>query len=86
MFAIAPKSITTNIDENDFDITSKMSVYPSPTKDKLYVKANTGEVGIFNLAGEKLIESTTNAMDVSMLPSGVYFLKSGNQTHKFIKE
>lgn len=86
MFAIAPKAVTTGLEELGFEQFNILTVFPSPTKDRLYIKGNTGEVGIFNLAGEKLIESTTNAIDVSMLPSGIYFLKSGNQTQKFIKE
>ncbi len=86
MFAIAPKPTTTSIDEDDFNYSDKISVFPSPTKDKLYVKGKIIEAAVFSLSGEKMIETKANVLEVSVLTSGIYFLKSGNQTIKFIKE
>ncbi|MFI5219242.1 MAG: T9SS type A sorting domain-containing protein [Bacteroidia bacterium] len=46
---------------------------------------------IFNLLGETIMEKNFNAqgkfeLDISSLPSGIYFIKAGSQVGKFVKE
>ncbi|MFQ3172958.1 MAG: hypothetical protein ACI8YQ_002670 [Polaribacter sp.] len=71
----------------------KMSVYPNPANDELYVKnvLNGTDVSLYNLYGELVkVMKYQNYLNVSWLPSGVYFLtintESIRQSTLFIKE
>lgn len=88
LFAIAPKSDLTGFEESDLTPSASFNVFPSPAKDLIYVSgiAENATVGVFNISGEKLKETQSNRMDVSSFPSGVYFVKVGNLSRKFIKE
>lgn len=68
-------------------------VYPNPTKDVLYVSA--GEIGIYDLKGQKVYscsaEKNTGSINVSDFPAGVYVVKlrtddGGNFESKIVKE
>jgi poly(beta-D-mannuronate) lyase len=74
---LAPLSV------NDFDL-SQISIYPVPTKDKLYLKnlPNTvGQIIVYSIDGRKVIEKRLQkldqnlSMDVSELNSGIYFVE-----------
>ena len=41
---------------------------------------------IYNWLGEKVMESEGNIINVSQLSSGIYMLKTGLQTLKFVKQ
>ena len=50
--------------------------------------ANNSKIEVFNKAGQLIINSTINSnaeIDISDLESGMYFLRIGQQTLKFIK-
>lgn len=79
--------------ENDL---SKISIYPNPAKDKIYLKGFSSEITslqIFSIQG-KLIQKLNNIsteIDVSHLKSGIYFIEintsEGNKNiQKFIKK
>ena len=80
-------STITNLEESILN-TSAFSVFPSPSKNEIYINNNSekGSVTIWNLTGTKLAETESNIIDISSFQSGVYLVKSGNQTRKFIKE
>jgi len=82
------KLITTNLDDSNVASVSSFNVFPSPAKNEIYIKNNSenGSVTIWNLTGTKLAETESNIIDISSFQSGVYLVKSGNQTRKFIKE
>ena len=68
-------------------------VYPNPTTDFLHIVSNTVQKAtLFNIAGQKILETTTaTALDVIDLPSGVYLLNLQNtqnqiSTFKIIKK
>ena len=86
LFAIAPKSDLTGFEESDFNILDKIKVFPSPAKEFINVNKMKENTTIFNLSGETVMQTQNERINISMLPSGVYFVKSGNQTQKFIKE
>ena len=44
------------------------------------------EVQVLNLAGVVVLNSNSSKIDVSNLQSGLYILKSGSSTAKFVKE
>ncbi|HRN93139.1 MAG TPA: T9SS type A sorting domain-containing protein [Chitinophagales bacterium] len=67
-------------------------LYPNPATNTINVKseANTN-ITITNLAGVRVLESTIQAgennINISMLPQGLYFIKSGSQkAQKFLKQ
>jgi len=65
---------TTTFDKADF------SVYPNPVASELSIQlpVNTiiAEAVIYNLAGQQVLQSNQNHIDVCSLPSGAYFLKA----------
>lgn len=77
----------------DDKIQFQVSVHPNPTSQKLYVSSEVTitELNIISMEGQKLMSKTKDigVIDVSALPTGVYFIESialeGKEIHKFIK-
>jgi len=72
-----------------------LQVYPNPTTGQLQIKnyeLRDGEIEIYDISGKKqsshhLITSSPNHhINVSHLPSGIYFLKIAGSVVKFVKE
>lgn len=64
-------------------------VYPNPTVNDLYIKSADGlSKEIYDLQGNKLIQTTENHFDVSGLNKGIYLLKveGNNSITRFVKE
>jgi hypothetical protein len=71
---------------------NKVQIYPNPVKDVLIIKSDSGvnKVEVFSTEGKKLMETNQNNINVSLLTSGLYIIKTldnkGNiETNKFIK-
>ena len=58
-----------------------LAVYPNPAKD--FINVGKEEVGIYDICG-KLVMQGSGRIDVSMLPQGMYFVKSENDCSKLI--
>ena len=76
---------------SSFDIEGSISFYPNPVKDKLYLnKDYAGESAvIYDVNGKKVFNQSLdneNAVNVSNLETGLYFLHIGNSVAKFVKE
>ena len=75
------------IAKNDF-----VKVYPNPTTDKLIiVSKNIKNTILYNINGQKVLETDRNELNVSQLPIGVYLLHTSNNqnqlsTFKIIKK
>lgn len=69
---------------------SKFNIYPNPAADRLNITGNAAIelLQIFDMNGKQLIiQKNSNTVDVSALPTGVYFVKFNNkETIKFIKK
>ena len=71
---------------------ASLQIYPNPVNDKLKItNYEGGEVTIYDITGRtlmslRILESPETAIDVSHLPSGIYFIKIGEKTAKFVKE
>ena len=52
-------------------------IYPNPAKDKITISTNAKSINvkIFNLTGQKVIETTTKKVNVSNLAKGYYIVK-----------
>jgi hypothetical protein len=70
-----------------------LRVYPNPTRGQLIIE--NGELIIDNVTIYDVVGRTVgaypcgrpeNTIDVSHLAKGMYFLKTGNKTVKFVKE
>ena len=69
----------------------KLIFYPNPVKDVLKIKNEELKIEnytIFNVAGQVLMQGTLSdkTINVKSLQSGMYFIKIGNITGKFIKK
>jgi len=68
------------------------TVYPNPVKDKLYIQTSTmiddTALIIYDLTGRQMLHDklSNNAVDVSLLPAGIYVMKIGNKSGKFVKQ
>lgn len=77
---------------------TELSVYPNPVVNYVTVTYNTIErnsvINVYDVAGSLVITMPTSnlsteanvAIDISTLQSGVYFVRVGSSTQKFIKE
>lgn len=81
----------------DFTIQTKehiykiINIYPNPVTSTLYIenldKLKGKNFSIVNLAGQALIDNvvTSEQIDVTTCPPGVYFLRIGSAIERFIK-
>lgn len=67
-------------------------LYPNPTSEKLFVNTNVSastDYRIYTLEGKLVLDGKLkeriHTLDVSILEEGIYFLKIGSTTSKFIK-
>lgn len=85
-----PTSTTTGI--NQLQSNHLFDLYPNPAKNELKIinKEVISKIDIFNFIGKLQFSTTLSTIDISILKSGVYFLKAysekGSVTEKFIKE
>ena len=53
-----------------------VAVYPNPVKDQLYVKAEgLRSVEVFNLVGQRVLETEASTIDMGSLNQGIYFVR-----------
>lgn len=79
--------------ENLLANNASIVVYPNPTLNTIYIQGTTTAFSaqLFNVNGQKVLETTTNKMDVSSIKQGVYILmiEDSNKTrssYKLIKK
>jgi len=73
--------------DNNISISSKMRVYPNPSNSKIYVVGATGNIEVYNMIGELVFTSNnTTAINILDWKSGIYFVKSGMEVVKIIKQ
>ena len=68
---------------------SNLKVYPNPATDFVLIESNDAEViiEVYNLTGAKLnISVIDDVINVSGLPSGVYFVKQDANFRKLVKK
>lgn len=71
----------TGLDENAPAVSFK--VYPMPAESEIQIQAEGFQKAeIYSLMGQKLMESTTESMNINALSQGVYLLKVYDQTGK----
>ena len=70
--------------------TASLSVHPNPATNLLTVShCNHNDIQIFDMTGREVMSAKASGdtvrLDISQLPQGVYFLKSGESTLKIVK-
>lgn len=86
-----PQDITASLSTSKFN-SIEASVYPNPTSDILNIQTaeSITNVVAYNIAGQKVLQTNTQTLNVSALKSGVYILKvetaKGSATLKFVKK
>ncbi len=68
-----------------------LSIYPNPARTWLTVShCGNGLVKVYDLTGREVLSATSEGgstrLDVSQLPQGMYFLQSGENTVKLVKQ
>ena len=76
---------------DDFE-KKQVTIYPNPTQSKINLSLNYAKevhYKLFSPLGKQLMTGTITSgneeIDISHLPSNIYFLKVGNQFHKVLK-
>lgn len=82
---------TLNVDS--FEIENKFTIFPNPTSNVLNIKMQNGikHAIIYNVQGQKVLDSTSKNINVSNLSSGMYLLQiedtnGARHTKRFIKK
>ncbi|MBQ7551253.1 MAG: T9SS type A sorting domain-containing protein, partial [Bacteroidales bacterium] len=68
-------------------VPEKLVVYPNPAIDRLYINNAEGVlVSIFDNMGRLVMEKQyNNYLNINSLPNGIYIIKTGARTTKFVK-
>ena len=65
------------IEINDF-----VKVYPNPATDYLFIKSDLNyRSTLYNVAGQRVLESSSKELNLIDLPSGVYLLQLKSETN-----
>ena len=78
-----------NIGVSEVNHNTRMTIYPNPAVDQLNVTlSKNAEIAVFNIMGQVVLtqegHAGANTLDLSNLNAGVYFVKAGTDTQKFI--
>lgn len=68
------------------DIKPGIHIYPNPATTQLTVEGLQTEAKLYNSTGTELQAVSEGVLNISHLPSGLYFIRSAKHTVKFIKE
>ena len=86
-----------DIPSSVMDLFEESNIYPNPAKDFIEISLNNeasfigSEVQIFNMLGIEVLnvgiglDLSSQRIDVSHLPYGVYYIKIGDKVEKFVK-
>ncbi len=68
-------------------LPSNFAIYPNPATNEIQVTSSEGNISILDPLGRSYeVKQTSNTLDVSALPSGVYFISDGVSRAKFVKK
>ena len=89
---VTASSVNATLSVDPIKINDFVKVYPNPATDYLFIKSNLNyQSTLYNVAGQRVMQSNAKTLNVVYLPSGVYLLqlKSENNsisTFKIIKK
>ena len=78
--------VTNPLEVTQLELSEKITVYPNPTMASIYFQTDTNlvdeKISIFNLSGQLISQKQItgdNALDLSVLSSGVYLIRFTNK-------
>ena len=77
-------SLVSNINESSDDL-SIIKIYPNPTNDKINIEGYIGTIDIFNIFNQRMGTFSSDFIDISGYPAGIYFIKINNEVKKIMK-
>ena len=73
---VTASSVNATLSVDPIKINDFVKVYPNPATDYLYIKSNLNyQSTIYNVAGQRVMQSNAKTLNVVDLPSGVYLLQ-----------
>lgn len=90
---VAGGDFPVSITEHAYDV-HQLDIFPNPASNNLYYTISDNEIGssihVYDLAGRLLkqeqMTSTTGHIDIQDLLSGIYIVRTGYNSRKFVKE
>ena len=89
---VTASSVNATLSVDPIEINDFVKVYPNPATDYLFIKSNLNyQSTLYNVAGQRVLESSSKQLNVIDLPTGVYLLQlksenNGISTFKIIKK
>ena len=89
---VTASSVNATLSVDPIAINEFVKVYPNPTTDYLFIKSNLNyQSTLYNVAGQRVMQSNAKTLNVIDLPMGVYLLKLKSEnnsisTFKIIKK
>ena len=70
----------------NFSSKIPFSIYPNPTATILTIQSTTqnSQYTIYDLIGDEILHTQQKQIDISTLSNGIYFIRVGNFTQKFV--
>ena len=81
----APSSLTGTLASSEVDIplNEEIKLFPNPTDSKLALNSNKDyELEVYDLSGRKLMQTTGNTLDMSVLSNATYIVKAFDKDTK----
>lgn len=79
----------TTLSNDSFLDESKITLYPNPSKTKIYITEGMDLIEIFNITGQKVLEFNSilsdTAMNISSLENGIYLVKATKNNKSITK-
>lgn len=89
---VTASSVNATLSVEPIEINDFVKVYPNPATDYLFIKSNHNHQStLYNVAGQRVLESSSKQLSVIDLPTGAYLLQlksenNGISTFKIIKK
>ena len=89
---VTASSVNATLSVDPVKINDFVKVYPNPATDYLFIKSNLNyQSTLYNVAGQRVLESSSKQLSVIDLPTGAYLLQlksenNGISTFKIIKK
>jgi len=79
---VTASSVNATLSVDPIDINDFVKVYPNPATDYLFIKSNLNyQSTLYNVAGQRVMQSNAKTLNVVNLPSGVYLLQLKSETN-----
>jgi Protein of unknown function (DUF2961) len=79
--------VDSSVPMSNADTSLNLTIYPDPAINSIMAIAAVGPLSILDPLGRSYeVKQSGNALDISSLPSGVYFVSDGRSRAKFVKE